>query len=109
MPDFTIEGDPGAITAKVATMRQNATTFTSVAEGLESVTTDGWTGRAADRFREKFDTEPDRWRDAGDGFRRAADGLAVYAGELTRAQSRADWAHDEHARGDEVTRDARAA
>lgn len=109
MPDFTIKGDPGAITAKVATMRQNATTFTSVAEGLESVTTDGWTGRAADRFREKFDAEPDRWRDAGDGFRRAADGLATYAGELTTAQSRADWARDEHARGDQVTREARAA
>ena len=108
MPDFTVKGNPDAILGRVATMRAKATTFESVAEGLDALSTDGWTGRAADRFREKFDTEPGRWRDAGVGFRRAASGLSVYASELRAAKSRAEWAEKEYHRGEQVTQDARS-
>jgi hypothetical protein len=109
VPDFTIPGDPGAIEARVALMHTRATGLIDVGVGLQSVTTDGWVGRAADRFRERFDVEPQRWADAGAGFRRAASALGVYAEALRAAQSRAQWCAGEFERGQAVTRSARAA
>lgn len=109
MPNFEVPGDPDAVVGRVTLMQEQATTFTAVATGLEKITTDGWTGRAADRFRERFEPEPERWHDAGNGFRTAAAALSRYAEALRSAQSRARWAQGEHARGDEVTLSARAA
>jgi hypothetical protein len=109
VPDFTIVGDPAAISARVATMEEKAAVFAGVADGLDALDTGGWTGRAADRFREKFHTEPGKWRDAGTGFRRAASALSTYAAALGSAQSRARWAEDEYHRGDGVTAQARSA
>ena len=109
VPDFTIKGDPGAVRAKAGVARDKGASFRQVGESLAKVTTDGWTGRAADHFRDKFDAEPERWHKAGAGFERAAGALEVYADALADAQARADWAKGEYARGEQVTRDARAA
>ena len=109
MPDFVVRGNPGGVLARAATMRGKAESFSSTGDGLARITTDGWSSRAADRFRDKFDTEPERWRTAGDGFRRAAASLEAYAEALTSAQQRARWAEAEYARGEQVTRDAQAA
>ena len=107
MPDFHIDGNPGGVRSRAATMRSKAESFISTGDGLAKVTTDGWTSRAADRFRDKFDTEPERWRQSGDGFITAAGALEAYAGELESAQSRAEWAEKEYARGEQVTQDAK--
>jgi hypothetical protein len=106
---FVIEGDPGAVRARAAVMAQKGSAFQAVADALETVTTGGWTGRAADRFRERFDAEPGRWRDAGDGWVGAARALEVYADALAHAQERAASCAAEHARGEEVSARARSA
>lgn len=73
------------------------------------MTTDGWTGRASDQFRDKFDSEPERWRDAVSGFERAAGGLTAFADAVDEAKRRAATAADDYARGDQATQDARGA
>ena len=108
MPSFTIEGNPAGIRSRAATTRGKAEQLVATGDGLAKVTTDGWTSRAADRFREKFDTEPERWREAGDGFVTAAGALEAYADALEDAQRRARWAEDEYARGDRVSHEARS-
>nr|WP_162872766.1 DUF6531 domain-containing protein [Austwickia chelonae] len=89
-------------------MRAEASTFDAVANHLERISADGWTGRAADRFRERFTAEPGRWRDAAAGFRAAAGALEAYAESLRSAQATAKACAAEHVRGDQVSRDARA-
>lgn len=90
-------------------MRSKAESFISTGSGLGRITTDGWNSRAGDRFRERFSTEPARWRAAGDGFLAAAGALEAYAGALESAQSRATWAEGEYARGNEVSESSRTA
>ncbi|MGH3367808.1 MAG: putative T7SS-secreted protein [Nocardioidaceae bacterium] len=109
MPEFTILGDPGAIRARAAGMRAKGDKFLGTAQALGEVSTGGWSGRAADHFREAFETEPRRWYDAGDGFVRGAWSLEVYADAVAAAQARAAWAEGEYARGEELTVQARAA
>ncbi|MFC4555651.1 putative T7SS-secreted protein [Georgenia faecalis] len=109
MSAFVIDGDPGAVRARAAVMAEKGTGFQAVADSLETVTTGGWTGRASDRFRDRFDAEPHRWREAGDGWVRAARALETYADALARAQERAAWCASEHDRGEEVTSEARSA
>ncbi len=109
MPDFHVDGSPDGVRSRAATMRSKAESFISTGDGLAKITTDGWNSRAADRFRDKFDTEPERWRQSGDGFITAAGALEAYAGALESAQSRAEWAEGEYARGEQVTQDAKAA
>jgi len=106
---FDLPGNPGQIRAKAAGMRSRGRSFVEVAGGLEKISTDGWVSRSADMFREQFDLEPVRWRDAGNGFVRAAGVLEVYAGHLESAQQTAGWAAGEYARGDRETDAARTA
>lgn len=67
-PDFVIEGNPAAIYERTAVMRQRASDFNLLGEALSSLSTDGWTGRAAERFRERFEVEPERWTNAANEF-----------------------------------------
>ena len=99
MPDFEIEGNPGNIRAKALTMEQKGQLFYDTGDALSKIDVSGWTGRAADEFREAHDLEPDRWIKSGNGFKKAAAGLTTYAGELEDAQRRAEWAREEYERG----------
>lgn len=107
MPDFVIEGNPGAIRAKAVTMEQKGQLFYDTGDALSKIDVSGWTGRAAEEFREAHDLEPDRWTKAGNGFRKAAAGLTTYAGELESAQSRAEAARKEYERGQQESESAR--
>lgn len=109
MPDFTIKGNPGTVRSKAGEMRSKADVFTQTSDALSAISTGGWSGRAAERFLEKFSTEPDRWRESGNGFRGAASALEVYAEALDAAKTRAADAKGEYARGEQVTSDARNA
>ena len=91
MPDFEIEGNPGNIRSKANTLEQKGQLFYDTGDALSKIDVSGWTGRAADEFREAHDLEPDRWITSGNGFKRAAAGLTTYAGALESAQSRAEW------------------
>ncbi|MBK6442161.1 MAG: hypothetical protein IPF90_08405 [Actinomycetales bacterium] len=108
-PSFDVPGEPGAIHEKAAELRVRGTAFAGVANGLDSVRTDGWVSLSADRFREKFAPEATRWREAGRGFRRAAAALDAYAAVLATAQETAKWAAEEYQRGVDTTTRARAA
>jgi hypothetical protein len=107
MPDFEIEGNPGNIRSKAATMEQKGQLFYDTGDALSKIDVSGWTGRAADEFREAHDLEPERWFKSGNGFKRAAAGLTTYAGALEDAQSRAEWARKEYERGQQESQSAR--
>ncbi len=108
-PDFAVRGDPAAIRARAATTVAKGQAFDDTGAALARISVDGWTGRAADHFRDAHDLEPDRWTRAGDGFRTAGRALEAYAGAVEEAQRVAAWARGEYARGDQVTASARAA
>lgn len=109
MPDFVIKGSPDAIAAKSSVLLSRGRDFVSVGDGLSSLSTSGWTGRAADRFRERFEVDPPRWIAAGNGFVRAGNALSAYAGQLRWAQAEATACAAEWERGQQATRSARAA
>lgn len=106
-PDFTVSGDPSAIRAKTAEMRTLSGQYRTIADSLSSLSTDGWTGRAADRFREKFSVEPGRWQQAANGFSSAAEGLDAYATALEDAQRTAAQCKTDYEEGNRVSEQAR--
>nr|WP_300047852.1 ADP-ribosyltransferase [uncultured Nocardioides sp.] len=107
MPDFVIEGNPGNVRAKALTMEQKGQLFYDTGDALGKIDVSGWTGRAADEFREAHDLEPDRWVKAGNGFKKASAGLTTYAGALEDAQRRAEEAKAEFERGERESASAR--
>ena len=107
MPDFEVEGNPGAIRSRVVLMEQKGQLFYDTGDALSKIDVSGWTGRAADEFREAHDLEPDRWIKAGNGFKKAAAGLTTYASVLEDAQRRAAEAKAEHERGQRESESAR--
>jgi hypothetical protein len=107
VPDFALEGNPANIRAKALTMEQKGQLFYDTGDALGKIDVSGWTGRAADEFREAHDLEPDRWIKSGNGFKKAAAGLRTYAGELESAQSRAEAARKEYERGQQESESAR--
>lgn len=109
MPDFTIEGNPDGIRSKAVLMQEKGQLFFDTGDALSKIDTSGWTGRAADTFRDAHDLEPERWTRSGNGFKRAAAALQTYAGALEAAQAEAEEAHDDHVRGDRETERARRA
>lgn len=108
-PAFEVPGDPRAILGRAGDLRTRGASFVTVADGLDAIRTDGWVSRSADMFRQQFDPEAGRWRDAGTGFVTAAGALEVYAGQLQSAQAAAATARTEWARGEQVTTTAKAA
>ncbi len=108
-PDFTIRGDPALIRERAATTYAKGQAFYDTGAALSRISTEGWTGRAADHFRDAHDLEPERWTRAGDGFRTAGTALEAYADAVQEAQRVAAWATGEYARGEDVTARARSA
>ncbi|OKL52857.1 hypothetical protein BSZ40_01835, partial [Buchananella hordeovulneris] len=82
MPDLCFEGDPEQVLERCGVLRGRARVFADIGVSLERVRADGWRGRAADRFRERFAVEPGRWQ-------AAAGALEEYAGVLRLAQAAA--------------------
>ena len=107
MPDFEIAGSPGNIRSKALVMEQKGQLFYDTGDALAKIDVSGWTGRAAEEFREAHDLEPDRWYKSGNGFKKAAAGLRTYAGELESAQRRAADAKAEYERGERESESAR--
>ncbi len=105
---FAVKGDPGAVLSRVGEMRARADTYETLATSLARVSTQGWTGRAADRFHERFEPEPERWHQAAVAFRTAAEALGTYADELHAAQQRAYECQALYNQGVEASRQAKA-
>ncbi|MDO5093439.1 MAG: ADP-ribosyltransferase [Propionibacteriaceae bacterium] len=107
-PEFTIQGNPTSIYERTSMMRQRASDFTTLGESLSSLSTDGWTGRAAERFRERFEVEPNRWTNAATEFQQAANTLDAYAETLASAQSAAQVCKANYDEGNRQTEAAKA-
>ena len=58
MPDFEVEGNPGNIRSRAVTMEQKGQLFYDTGDALAKIDVSGWTGRAAEEFREAHDLEP---------------------------------------------------
>lgn len=106
-PTFSISGSPSAIREKATTMRSRANQYQILSQSLSSLSTDGWTGRAADRFHEKFSVEPGRWQQAATGFTNAADALDLYATSLENAQTTASDCKTNYDEANRITKEAR--
>ena len=87
MPDFTIKGNPGEIRSRGQTCADKGRLFDQTGDALTKIDTQGWIGRAADNFRDAHDREPNRWYEAGTGFRAAGNALIDYAAALEVAQA----------------------
>ena len=88
-PTFEIKGDPAAIRGRIAVMRDRASDFERIAWSLHEISVSGWSGRAAERFREHFKLQPEKWWCASATFGRAADAWEAYGSALEQAQTRA--------------------
>lgn len=90
-PAKLIPGDPDAVHATAWSMRAFGDVLHEAGSGLQRINTaDGWSGEAADRFRDAFDGEPIKWLVAGDCFHDASKALDRYADTLSWAQQRAN-------------------
>ncbi|MFF5295661.1 WXG100 family type VII secretion target [Paractinoplanes globisporus] len=89
-PRALVPGDATAIVATAQQLRARGDALHEAGTGLRRIDTgDGWSGRAADAFRARFQGQPGRWLEAGDCFHSAADALTSYSGTLTWAQREA--------------------
>ena len=89
-PEFTIGGDPSGIATRAAVMMDRANEFAEIHSSLSALNSDGWKGRAADRFREKFKIQLQGWVDAQETFSSVSKEYSSYASTLQSAQSQCD-------------------
>ena len=89
-PVFTIGGDPGGIATRAAVMMDRANEFAEIHSSLSTLKADGWTGRAAKRFHEKYKLQLQGWLDAQEAFSSASTAYSTYASTLQSAQSQCD-------------------
>jgi hypothetical protein len=109
-PGDLVPGDPGAIATAVTQLHDYGVLLTEAGDGLSRIDTSaGWSGAAADAFRQRFSGQPQKWQEAGSCFMTAAKALDDYIPILVWAQNTAGVAIQMWAAGDkknaEVTLD----
>ncbi|MGQ0626101.1 MAG: putative T7SS-secreted protein, partial [Sporichthyaceae bacterium] len=85
-----LPGHPGELFGPAQELTGVGISLTEVGAGLRRLSTDGWYGQAAERFRGAFEGEPARWERAGQAFTDTARALAAYADALGYGQERAE-------------------
>lgn len=88
-PRALVPGDPAVIGETVSRLRQYGRLLSEAGEGLRRIDDGGWTGQAADAFRDFFDGHPGEWIRSGDAFTAAADALEPYQRVLEWGQQQA--------------------
>lgn len=89
-PAQLIPGDPESLYTTFGAMIQYSSLLEEAGKGLNSIDTNsGWSGPAADAFREAYSVQPTKWLQAGDAFKSAATALGNYAAMLSWAQQTA--------------------
>ena len=100
-PADLVPGDPGEIAKTVTQLYDYGVLLTEAGNGLSRIDTSaGWTGAAADAFRQRFDGQPQKWQEAGSSFMTAAKALDDYIPVLVWAQNTAGVAIQLWAEGD---------
>ncbi|MFD9813277.1 putative T7SS-secreted protein [Streptomyces sp. NPDC059080] len=97
-PKELIHGDPAKINETVSHLKDFFAAFERVGQGLRKLDAGAWKGKAADRFREEFDTHPKSWLHAADACEAAGKALDAYAETVTWAQRQARSAIARHRR-----------
>ncbi|MEU8985196.1 putative T7SS-secreted protein [Streptomyces sp. NPDC048558] len=105
-PKELVHGSPQALEARARHLRDFSRAFESVGQGMRSLDGEGWQGKAADAFREKFDMHPKQWLKAADACEAAAKALEAYADTVRWAQQQAQTAIDAYRRAQEDSRGA---
>ncbi|WP_456824112.1 putative T7SS-secreted protein [Cellulomonas sp. P5_E12] len=73
----------------ITELRARSAWYEDAGQQLRSACTDGWTGSAADAFRDRYAAEPARWFRAADAMTAAADALELHADTVAWADARA--------------------
>ncbi|WP_328428279.1 putative T7SS-secreted protein [Streptomyces sp. NBC_00443] len=105
-PKELVHGSPQALESRARHLRDFFRAFESVGQGMRSLDGEGWQGKAADAFREKFDMHPKQWLTAADACEAAAKALEAYADTVRWAQQQAQTAIDAHRNAQEDSRRA---
>lgn len=106
-PVALVPGSVSALADLLWQLRQYGDALVTAGDGLARIDTDaGWSGDAAEGFREAYHAQPRRWREAGDSFVEAAAAVDRYASTLSWAQARAVEAIELFAQGEQQTAQA---
>ncbi|MEU8888095.1 putative T7SS-secreted protein [Streptomyces sp. NPDC048442] len=84
-----IHGKPEKIAATVKNLRDFQKAFDLVGGGMKKLDSSRWKGKAADAFREKFQTQPTAWLHAADAMEDAANALETFSKAVVSAQGKA--------------------
>src|SRR6266496_1047980 len=94
-PKDLVPGDTAPLDAMEIQLLNYAGYLHQAGDGLKRITTEeGWSGEAAEKFRDAFHGEPRRWFEAGDGFEQAAGAVEKHRSMLTWTQGQAQAAID---------------
>lgn len=108
-PTALVPGKPDALSQSVQLLNSYGDMLAEAGAGLGRIdTSDGWSGPAADGFRNAFHGQPSKWVQAGDCFHSAATAVENYLGTLTWAQGQAADAIREWNDGQAATTQAEA-
>ncbi|MFJ9410609.1 putative T7SS-secreted protein [Streptomyces sp. NPDC101393] len=96
-PKQLIHGEAAKIHESASHLKDFSKAFDRVADGMQKIGSDrGWSGKAADAFREKFEMHPKQWMHAADACDDASKALKSYAETVTWAQGKAVDAIDKY-------------
>lgn len=105
-PRELVPGEPEQIANDLRALVTNIRTISGIGDALDEIDPAGWTGDAADAFREAFGREPRKWTDLGELLAQGGKSLADYGDVLTWAQSEAQRAIDMHTAAQAASRAA---
>ncbi|MFF4603734.1 putative T7SS-secreted protein [Streptomyces sp. NPDC001339] len=106
-PKQLIHGDAEKINETASHLKDFSAAFDRVADGMRKIGShSGWTGQAAEAFRESFDMHPKQWMRAADACADASKALKSYAATVTWAQGKAADAIDKYRTACEATQNA---
>ncbi|WP_066912951.1 putative T7SS-secreted protein [Millisia brevis] len=88
-PRELIRGDAGAIVAVADTLNGLAGSIGDTGMALARIDTPGWSGAAADEFREAYAKQPQLWGQAAESMTTAHGALIDWAAAVTAAQAKA--------------------
>jgi hypothetical protein len=106
-PKDLVPGNPGLLAEMGEECGRYATCIGLAGRGLQRIRTDGWTGKAADAFWDRYEGEPKSWLVAADSFEAAPKAIGGYASALSWAQGEAGTAIDTWNAGNLATAQAR--
>ncbi|MGH3628859.1 MAG: putative T7SS-secreted protein, partial [Sciscionella sp.] len=89
-PKALVPGDYSALQTTVSELGSYGDVLHEAGAGLTRIdTTEGWSGKAADQFRDVFGGQPGKWPEAGDSFQAASRAVDDYSSTMLWAQGQA--------------------